>query len=126
MISIKLVATLALVLSLAGGSVWAVQWGKIKTLEAQLATCEHERGDAERLVSDLRDAIERQNARVRAAESVSLAMREQGEAARADARVAKEAADQAIARLRREQAATHTCEQVRQSLISEATGHEFR
>lgn len=118
-----IIALVALALGSGGLFLW--QWGKIKSLEADLSSCGEDKAAAELSVENLKTAIETQNRELTAAETLSRTLSHQKDLARAKLAETEEAHNRDLARLRREQAAADSCEETRQKLITEATGHEF-
>lgn len=92
---------------------------EIERLTERLELCNEEKNGYE-------VAVASQNLATKIAKRQAEQMRERQAAARAEAERARTETNEAIAGLRREQAESQTCDEVRMKLITEATGHVYR
>lgn len=99
--------------------------GEIASQKKTIGDLQKENGACIASKIALQGEIDSQNRTIAEAVDITERMRAQQERARSEARAAREDAAHAIAAMRRENARAQSCEEVRQKLISEATGHEF-
>mgnify|MGYP006435652069 CR=1 FL=1 len=103
----------------------AIRQGQVEDLTERLNRANTAKALCAAQKTGLKASIADQNQATQKAAERARQLRERQAQARAQAQEAQQEAEEAIAELRAEAVRAQTCEQARQALIEEATGHVF-